>query len=80
VFAEREEDAEKGTMERRIVGFRKVGEHYRRTDEVHRVRLYEPSELSTELRRAGFEVRTMGAYGDYALGEGHAAFEARKPA
>jgi SAM-dependent methyltransferase len=81
VLAEREEDAEeKGTMERRIVSFRKVGEHYRRTDEVHRVRLYEPSELSAELWRAGFEVRTMGAYGDNALGEGHAAFEARKPA
>jgi SAM-dependent methyltransferase len=80
VLAEREEDAGKGTMERRIVSFRKVGEHYRRTDEVHRVRLYEPSELSSELRRAGFEVRTLGAYGDYALGEGHAAFEARKPA
>ena len=44
------------------------------------MRLYEPLELSAELSRAGFEVRTMGAYGDYALGEGHAAFEARKPA
>src|SRR5215208_4140072 len=80
VLADREEDVERGTMERRIVSFRKAGEHYRRDDEVHRVRLYDPSELSAELSSAGFEVRTMHAYGDYSLGENHAAFEARKPA
>jgi SAM-dependent methyltransferase len=78
VLSEREEDAEKGTMERRIVSFRKVGEHYRRTDEVHRVRMYDPSELSAELTRAGFEVRTMRSYGGHLLAEGHAAFVARK--
>src|SRR5918998_4468489 len=45
VLSEREEDAGRGTMERRIVSFRRVGEHYRRTDEVHRVRLYDPEDL-----------------------------------
>jgi SAM-dependent methyltransferase len=79
VLSEREEDAERGTMTRRIVSFRKVGERYRRDDEVHRVRLYEPEELSAELRRAGFRVRTMRAYGGYPLERGHAAFVARKP-
>ncbi len=79
VLSEREEDAERGTMTRRIVSFRKVGEHYRRDDEVHRVRLYDPSELSAELRRVGFRVRTMRAYGRYPLAEGLAAFLARKP-
>jgi len=78
VLSEREEDAERRTMERRIVSFRKVGEHYRRDDEVHRVRLYDPSELAAELGEVGFEVRTMHAYGDYPLGENHAAFVARK--
>ena len=80
VLAEREEDAEGGTMERRIVSFRKVGEHYRRDDEVHRVRLYDPSGLSAELERAGFRVRTMRSYGAHELSEGHAAFVAHKPA
>jgi SAM-dependent methyltransferase len=80
VLSEREEDAERGTMERRIVSFRKVGEYYRRIDEVHRVRLYDPSELAAELERAGFRVRTMRAYGDLALEEGHTAFFAQKPA
>jgi len=80
VLSEREEDAGRGTMERRIVSFRRVGEHYRRTDEVHRVRLYDPEELAAELERAGFRVRTMRAYGDLPLERGHTAFVAHKPA
>ena len=80
VLAEREEDAERGTMERRIVSFRKVGDYYRRDDEVHRVRLYAPAESSAELEQAGFQVRTMRSYGAHRLSEGHAAFVARKPA
>jgi SAM-dependent methyltransferase len=80
VLSELEEDAERGTMERRIVSFRKVGEHYRRDEEVHRVRLYRASELSTELEHAGFRVQTMSSYGVLPLSEGHTAFVARKPA
>jgi SAM-dependent methyltransferase len=80
VLSEREEDAGRGTMERRIVSFRKVGETYRRVDEVHRVRLYDPCELRAQLERTGFCVRTMGSYGALPLSEGHAAFVARKPA
>lgn len=80
VLSEREEDAGRGTMERRIVGFRRVGELYRRADEVHRVRLYDPSGLSAELERAGFQVRTMRSYGDLSLSENHKAFVASKPA
>ena len=80
VLSEREEDGERGTMERRIVSFRKVGENYRRIDEVHRVRLYEPSELAAELERVGFQVSTMRSYGDLPLSEGHTAFVAHKPA
>ena len=80
VLSEREEDHERGTMERRIVNFRKVGELYRRTDEIHRVRLYDPSELAAELERAGFRARTMRSYGRLPLAEGHTAFVAHKPA
>jgi SAM-dependent methyltransferase len=79
VLVEKEEDAERGTLTRRIISFRKVGEQYRRDDEVHRVRLYGPSEISDELRRSGFRVRTMHAYGRYPLARGQAAFAARKP-
>jgi SAM-dependent methyltransferase len=79
VLNELEEDAGRGRMERRIVSFRKLGELYRRDEEVHRVRLYDPPQLSAELERAGFLVRTMESYGDLALEEGHTAFVARKP-
>ena len=79
VISEREEDAGRGMMTRRIVSFRKVGEYYRRDDEVHHVRLYDPSELSAELDEVGFRVRIMRAYGENPLGENHVAFEACKP-
>ena len=80
VLSELEEDAGRGTMERRIVSFRKAGECYRRDEEVHRVRLYDPAELSAELEQAGFQVRTMRSYGGHRLPERHAAFVARRPA
>jgi len=79
VLSEKMEDRERGTLTRRIVSFRKVGEHYRRDGEVHRVRLYGPEEVEDELNRAGFEVGTMRAYGRYPLAENHAAFVARRP-
>lgn len=66
-------------LTRRISTFRKVGESYRRDDEVHRQRLYEASEIAGELRGVGFEVRTMPAYGRYLLPNAHSAFVARKP-
>jgi SAM-dependent methyltransferase len=78
VLNEKEEDRERGTMERRIVSFRKVGEHYRRDEEVHRVRLYDSEEVEAKLEEAGFEVTTMGGYGDYPFGENHAAFVGRR--
>src|SRR5918999_5299473 len=46
VLSELEEDAERRTMERRIVSFRKAGECYRRDEEGHRARLYDSAEVS----------------------------------
>lgn len=77
VLVEKEE--ERGILTRRITSFRRVGEHYRRDEEVHRQRLYEPREVSWELRRAGFVVRTAQSYGAFRLPEAHTAFVARKP-
>jgi SAM-dependent methyltransferase len=80
VLLEKEEDTQRATLTRRIITFRKVGEHYRRADEVHRQRLYEATDVAEELRRVGFRVRTMRTYGRYDLPRAHAAFVARKPA
>ncbi len=78
VLVEKEEDRE--TLTRRIVTFRKVGEHYTRSDETHRQRLYRAAQVADKLRRVGFRVRTVRGYGRYRLPKAHAAFVARKPA
>jgi SAM-dependent methyltransferase len=80
VLVEKEEDRQTGIYDRRITSFRKLGEHYRRDDEVHRQRLYGSAEIAGDLRRSGFTVRTMRSYGRYGLPKAHRAFVARKPA
>jgi len=50
-------------LERRITTFRRVGKAFRRSDEVHRVRLFQPSEIAAQLRDAGFRVRFFRGYG-----------------
>ena len=77
VLFEKEED--RGTLTRRITTFRKAGEHYRRSDETHRQRLYTAPAVAGELRRVGFRVRTVRAYGRHRLPKARAAFVARKP-
>ncbi len=78
VVFEKEEEQELGTLTRRITSFRKVGEHYRRDDEVHRLQLYESTDVARELRQVGFQVQTIRSYGQYYLPRNHAAFIARK--
>ena len=80
VLVEKEEDFSQSMLKRRIVTFRKVGEHYRRSDEVHHVRLYRSTDLAHKLRKVGFKVETMRRYDQYQLLKAHAAFVARKPA
>lgn len=79
VLVEKEEDQEQITLTRRITSFRKVGEHYRRSDEVHHVRLYEATAIANELSGVGFQVETTHSYGQFLLSKGHVAFIARKP-
>jgi len=80
VLVEKGEDRERETLSRRIVTFRKAGECYRRTDEVHRLRLHGAADIAEKLRRAGFRVRVARGYGRYRLPRAHAVFVARKPA
>jgi len=80
VLIERKEELEGETLTRRITSFRQVGEHYRRADEVHRLRLYKSADMVGELRRVGFRVPTMRHYGLYPLPRADAALAARKSA
>jgi SAM-dependent methyltransferase len=74
-----EEDTRGNQLTRSITLFRKIGESYRRDQEVHRLRLYKRSDVAKELRGVGFRVRTLRAYGDQAMIKGCVGFIARKP-
>ncbi|MBD2198981.1 MULTISPECIES: hypothetical protein [Calothrix] len=78
VLVEKEENQELSTLTRRIITFRKVGEYYRRDEELHHQRLYTATEIANQLHQIGFQVETMASYGQYSLPSAHTAFLARK--
>jgi len=63
-------------LTRTITSFRKRGVLYRRSDEVHRLRLIPRTEMQAALRRAGFNVRARRCYGTLALPRGLVAYHA----
>jgi SAM-dependent methyltransferase len=78
VLLEKEEDQEKLVLSRRIVTLRRVGEYYRRDEELHYLRLYKATDIAKKLSQVGFTVENMHSYGDYKLPPAHIAFVARK--
>lgn len=74
-----EEDRRQKTLTRTITTFRREGELYRRTNEVHRLRLYRSEEVKRRLRAAGFRVRILRRYDRFRFPPGWAAFAATKP-
>jgi SAM-dependent methyltransferase len=76
---EASEDHETRSLERRITVFREVGGGFRRSDELHRLRLYEAQAVLDALEIAGFEARRLSAYGSAVhFGRGHSGFLATK--
>jgi len=65
-------------LTRRIICFRKAGRRYRRSEEIHRLKLYRPAEIVKILKRTGFHVERLESYGCFQLPAGIAAFCARK--
>jgi SAM-dependent methyltransferase len=74
-----EEHRQRKTLTRHITLFRKVGKLYRRSEEVHRLRLYKGTEIAKVLRRVGFRVRLLRGYGEFRFRRAHVGFVARKP-
>ncbi len=70
---------EKETLCRRIIAFRKVGKLYRRSEEIHDLQLYRPSDLVGALAQCGFDARTLRAYGGFRLPTGITGILAIKP-
>jgi SAM-dependent methyltransferase len=79
VLVEKEEDRERSTLVRRIVTLRKIGEHYRRNDEVHHLQLYRSTDIAQALVNSGFQVEIAHSYGRYELPKAHAVAISRKP-
>ena len=78
VTVEKSETRVPPVLTRQITSFRKLGNLYRRDEEVHRQRLYRAKDIAAALRGAGFKVRIRRGYGKYRLPKAHAVFLARK--
>ena len=78
MLVESQEDRVASTLDRRITIFREVGGHYRRSEENHRVRLFDAGLLEDLLSSAGFAVTQSDRYGGYRLATRRRAFVARK--
>jgi SAM-dependent methyltransferase len=78
VLVDFQRDERRHTITRKIVLFRQVGMHYRRSEETHTLQLFEPKQIADILRKAGFKVRIVRGYGGYRFWNGAAGFVARK--
>jgi len=71
-------DRKRSRLTRRIVSFRRIGNLYRRSEELHELQLYSASDLAADLARAGFAPKTLAGYGSRALPNGWSVIAARK--
>jgi SAM-dependent methyltransferase len=65
-------------LTREITTFRKIGGEYRKSRETHRVQIYDPAAVETQLRTLGFAVTRRRSYGRLKLLPGDVAVIARK--
>lgn len=79
VLVTAEEDQQRQTLTRQITSFRRVGDLYRRDEELHRLRLYRPAEVARQLRQIGFRVKPLAAYTGWRFPQGWRGFLARTP-
>ena len=68
------EDRELNELTREITVFREVNGHYRRSEEWHRVRIFNVEQLRRLLGKAGFSVSISDCYGKYQLANRRQAF------
>jgi len=78
VLVETTENQAERTLIRNIETFRRVGKVYRRSREVHRVRLFDTKWLCDQLASYGFAIETARSYGAYKLPPRRHAFFATK--
>jgi SAM-dependent methyltransferase len=64
IVVKAEEDRDRSILTRRITSFRKVGSRYRRSEEIHRQKLFEKKAVIRLLREVGFRARALAGYGE----------------
>jgi SAM-dependent methyltransferase len=67
-------ESDGATLTRRVLTFRAAGDSMRRSEEVHRLELYDRAEITALLREHGFRVARRRSYGAYRLPKGHAVY------
>jgi SAM-dependent methyltransferase len=78
VLSETSENPAQRNLVRDIQAFRRVGEFYRRTHEVHTVRVFDPHVLTEQLASRGFKTETAQSYGARPLPPRRRAFLATR--
>lgn len=78
ILVEKEEDLAHARLTRKMTLFRKIGKHYRRSDETHVVRLYKALDIAGYLRDVGFRVELIRGYGEMKFRFAHVGFIAKK--
>lgn len=75
------EDQRTRILTRRITTFRQLPGRklFRRSQEIHRLRLLDRDKLDQWLRAAGFATRTVSQYGSFEFPPGYVGFVAKKP-
>jgi SAM-dependent methyltransferase len=79
VLVEKQEDPIQQILTRRIITLRQVEGLYRRTDEVHRQRLFNVETLAHALSQHGFQVDISDRYGQFSLPPARMVLIAHKP-
>lgn len=79
MFLDYSENRTTGVLERNIILFRKTGDCYRKSTEVHTLQLYNREKVRRLLEETGFTVAIHEQYNDLVLRKHNIAFTAVKP-
>lgn len=79
ILVEVQSDRAHKTLERRIVAFRKSGNSFRRSEEMHVLNLYPATDLLRDLARIGFRAGKLPGYGKFKFPQGITGILALKP-
>lgn len=79
VTVEASEDRRHRQLRRAITSYRRAGGAYRRSFELHELRLWSTREIAQLLKRIGFEFSVRNRYGVLRLPKGMACFVATRP-